>query len=68
MLQKFLSGFRRKHLFITTFIEKHCTWPLFTYFNARLTADSSISVVFNQVRLDAVPLRRKSIKSDAYRM
>jgi len=24
----FLSGFRRKHLFVTTCIEKHCTRPL----------------------------------------
>jgi len=24
----FFSGFRRKHLFITTCIEKQCTWPL----------------------------------------
>jgi len=24
----FLSGFRRKHLFITTCIEKQCTWLL----------------------------------------
>jgi len=24
----FYSGFRRKHLFITTCIEKHCTQPL----------------------------------------
>jgi len=24
----FFSWFRRKHLFITTCIEKHCTWPL----------------------------------------
>jgi len=23
---KFFSGFRRKHLFITTCIEKHCNW------------------------------------------
>jgi len=25
---KFFSGFRRKHLFITICIEKHCTWLL----------------------------------------
>jgi len=25
---KFFSGSRRKHLFITTCIEKQCTWPL----------------------------------------
>jgi len=24
----FSSGFRRKHMFITTCIEKHCTWSL----------------------------------------
>jgi len=24
---KFFSGFKRKHLFITTCIEKHCTRP-----------------------------------------
>jgi len=24
------SGFKRKHLFITTRIENHCTWPLKT--------------------------------------
>jgi len=24
----FFSGFRRKHLFIKTWIEKQCTWPL----------------------------------------
>jgi len=27
-LRQFFSGFRRKHLFITTCIEKHCTRPL----------------------------------------
>jgi len=27
---KFFSGFRRKHLFTTTCIEKQCTWPLRT--------------------------------------
>jgi len=25
---KFFSGFRRKHFFITTCIEKQCTWHL----------------------------------------
>jgi len=25
---KFFSGFRRKHLFITTCIKKQCTWSL----------------------------------------
>jgi len=25
---KFFLGFRRKHLFIATYIEKHCTRPL----------------------------------------
>jgi len=23
----FFAGFRRKHVYITTCIEKHCTWP-----------------------------------------
>jgi len=27
-LHQFFSGFRRKHLFIITCIEKHCTRPL----------------------------------------
>jgi len=26
-LCRFFSGFRRKHLFTTTCIKKHCTWP-----------------------------------------
>jgi len=28
LAKKFFLGFRRKHLFITTYIEKQCTQPL----------------------------------------
>jgi len=31
----FFSRFKRKHLFITTYIEKQCTWPLNTRFHGK---------------------------------